>query len=84
MASSLSYFGFDFEKGDDVSHLAELASDASLDQETRTMALMIAIYFRALSFGKAEQLMQEMGLVENTFETFEKYMKRYKELKEQS
>lgn len=84
MASSLSYFGFHFEDGEDTTVLAKLASDESLDQETRIMALMVAVRFRAITFAKAEELMTELGLVSNTYQTFEKYIKRFEELNEQS
>ena len=43
------------------------------------MAVMTAVQYRAISFAKAEALLEEIGVVKDTHEAFGRYSKRLKE-----
>ena len=82
MASSLSIYGLYFDEEKDRYLIAKLANDTTMDTETRIVAIMTAIHFKAISFSKAESLLEEIGVVKDTHEAFGRYCKRLKEITE--
>lgn len=74
MASILSISGLMFDRDDNQSVIIQAINNDTLDQETRLMAVIVALEYGTIGFSKAEEVLREIAIFSSFNKIFERFL----------